>query len=248
MHADWYLVQVTADLRKHEPRNVGVVLQAGGSWHFHFRGVEANGSLNGHLLRGLGVSKDTYKSWVDYFVRKARAGQWDEAMTLPERLPSNFTIVPGGTILDVVGDPRFAMNRLFSELVSMPEKAPHAPVDLARKLLAETQVEAKEHIRILGKWDSDGPEIEVPFDFGLGFENRITMEALSPNPTSVSYLRLRLDAIHRTGHTPNVIAMMPFARADQDIIGNLLRPIEKHVSVLDLDSSKASEDLRQMIS
>lgn len=248
MHADWYLVQLTADLRKHEPRNIGVVLNVGDTWILRFRSVDRSGNINGRQLRALDISKETYKSWVEYFTRKARSGEWAEALSLPKRRPSNFGAIHGGTIIEMEGDPRFLADRLFAELVAQPEKSAQAPLDLARRLLIEAQVDVHERIVLPGRWDTDGPEVGIPFDFGLGDTSRVTLEALSPTPVNISHLRARIDAIERVGQSPKIIAMLPLNRADDGLIEDLLRPVEKHALVLNLDDSNASYELRTLIS
>lgn len=248
MHADWYLIQLTADLRRHEPRNIGVVLNIGDAWILRFRGVDGNGNLNGRLLRGLGVSKSTYQSWIEYYSRKAHTGRWSEALSIPERRPSNFSAIHAGTILETAGDPRFLANRLFSEMVTLPEKAVQAPFDLARHIFSEAQVDVHERIELPGRWELDTPEVPIPFDFGVGIDNRVTLEALSPTPMAISHLRTRIDAIERVGKAPRIIAMLPFSRADNEALDDLLRPVEKHAAVLNLDATNAASELRDMVS
>ncbi|GGL83162.1 hypothetical protein [Glutamicibacter protophormiae] len=248
MHADWYLVQITADLRRHEPRNIGVVLNVGEQWILRFRGVDRSGKINGRLLRGIGVSKSTYQSWIEYFARKAHTGRWSEALSIPEKRPSNFSAIHGGTIMEIAGEPRFLADRLFSEMVTLPEKPIQAPLDLARHVLAEAQIEVHERILLPGRWDLDTPEVPIPFDFGLGEDHRVTLEALSPNPLAISYLRTRIDAVERVGKAPRIIAMLPLNRADRDLLDDLLRPVEQHAGILDLDASNAANELQAMVS
>ena len=248
MHADWYLIQLTADLRRHEPRNIGVVLNVGEAWILRFRGVESNGKINGRHLRGIGISKTTYQSWVEYFTRKAKTGRWNEALSIPEKRPSNFSAIHAGTIVETEGDPRFLADRLFSEMVTVPEKPVQAPLDLARHVFAEAQIEVHERILLPGRWEIDTPEVPIPFDFGLGSDNRITLEALSPTPMAISHLRTRIDAIERVGSTTEIIAMLPMNRVDNDMVDDLLRPVEKHANVLNLDASNAATELRAMVS
>ncbi|WP_434922907.1 hypothetical protein ACR9WD_05820 [Glutamicibacter sp. PAEs-4] len=248
MQADWFLVQLTADLRRHEPRNIGVVVNCGSTWQLRFRGMDANGNLNGHHLRSLGVSKSTYESWVGYFSRKAHAGQWEDVLSLPRKRPSNFSVIPAGTILEVEGDPRFLADRLFGEMVSVPDRHPQAPFDLAKRLFADAHVEVHERIHLPGRWYANTPEVNIPFDFGLGTESRVTLEALSPNELAISHLRTRMDAIDRMGVSTRIIALLPLSRAEESHIDDLLRPVEKNAHVLDLDASDAPENLLQMIS
>lgn len=248
MQADWFLVQLTSDLRRHEPRNIGVVLNVGSTWILRFRGVESNGNLNGRHLRGLGVAKSTYESWVNYFTRKAHAGEWDQALSLPRRRPSNFSAIHAGTILEVEGDPRFLADRLFGEMVTIPDRTPQAPFDLAKRLFADAQVDVHDRIHLPGRWYPSTPEVDIPFDFGLGSDNRIALDALSPNEMAISHLRTRMDAVERMGSAKKIIALLPLSRAEGTQVDDLLRPVERNALVVDLDSSDAVSDLLEMIS
>lgn len=248
MHAEWFLVQLTSDLRRHEPKNVGVVLHAGDSWYLRFRGVDRDGSVNGRLVRSLGVTKETYTSWVGYFHRKAYSGDWEQALTVSIRRPSNFGVVRGGTLLEAGGEWRFALDRLFSDLVSMPEKAAKTPIDLARHLLQRAEVKAVENICMPGRWDDDGEQVDIPFGFGVGRSRPVPLDALSPTPMAVASLKARMDAVARVGQAPKFIAFVPLGRIAGDEKDELLRPVERRAWIVDLDADDAREDLLAKLS
>lgn len=132
MPATWYLVQYTADLRRHEPRNIGLALTDGAHWYLHFRGVDDLGRVDARQIRGWGISRETYQSWVDYFHRKALQGAWEEALTLQQRKPSNFSVVSGGMLLAEESDWELEAKQLFSELVTTRPHRVTAPSPLSQ--------------------------------------------------------------------------------------------------------------------
>lgn len=248
MHAEWFLIQYTADLRKHEPRNVGIALTAGDEWHLRFRGEDHNGKIHGHQIRGLGLSKDIYASWVDYFRRKARSNQWQTAMTLQSRKPSNFSVVSGGIILEQQGRWEFEASKLFTELVPQPERSANSTLDLAHAVFRTAGIDPAENVILPGRWEPDGAQVDIEFNFGLGKQSLMPLEAVSPTVGSIMRFKAQIDAITRVATPKVIIAMMPLSRIDRDRHDELLRPVERSAHVLDLDRSDASEELLAVIS
>lgn len=109
MHVTWHLVQYTRDLRRHEPRNVGVLLRSTDQWLWRF--------LDVGQARKLVASVEVYQTWVDYYQRKLT----DAAMADIERGQAyrrgNYAVVPGGVILVEPDSYPDTLDGLFRDLV-----------------------------------------------------------------------------------------------------------------------------------
>ncbi len=65
--AEWLVARYMPDLRRREPKNVGVVLKMGGFCLTRFLGERSEGRIDGRRVQGLVNSVSNYKAWVDYW-------------------------------------------------------------------------------------------------------------------------------------------------------------------------------------
>jgi hypothetical protein len=109
MTVHWYLAKYERDLRRMEPRNVGVVLFYQGrqsSQFLHWRDAK----------RTLGAPPDSYKSWLHYW--RTRLGDGFTTPLLERRVGDNYYMTWGGELLAGNPMPEAAMlMKLFAELV-----------------------------------------------------------------------------------------------------------------------------------
>lgn len=249
MPATWYLVQYTADLRRHEPRNIGLALTDGAHWYLHFRGVDDLGRVDARQIRGWGISRETYQSWVDYFHRKALQGAWEEALTLQQRKPSNFSVVSGGMLLAEESDWELEAKQLFSELVTT---RPHrvtapSPLESARELFRRAEIHPEEDVFLPGRWREGGEQVGIPFKFQLTAAKTSTLEALPPKEKDIVSLKARLDAVGRVQGAPYFIALLPLSKISEKNWDQLLMPIEQTAHVVDMDAAEAPMQLRELV-
>ncbi len=131
-----YLVaKFIPDLRRLEPRNVGIVLWANGETSARFVGEREDGALDLRRVPGFITDKRAYEQWVKFwraelskptieFLRTSRALSKGSSRCLDALMstsPGNFYLSDGGTLLDQLDDIEEAMSFLFGELVDSKE-------------------------------------------------------------------------------------------------------------------------------
>lgn len=252
MPATWYLFQFTRDTRAHEPRNVGLALRVHSEdpqWYFYFRGINDHGSIDARQLTHLGMDKDVYTSWIDYYQRKAHDDDWDTALTLQHRRPSNFGVVTGGTLLEDHPDWEAEAFRLFLELVDQPKNRSESIVDSALRIFREASIEPRRNVTLEGRWTDDGGSIEIPFRFGVQNGTLRGIDAAPASLQDLSWMKQRMEAVARGNESRKTVAMVPVgSQPDQgESLEALLTALEKDGYVLDMDDERASSNLREMI-
>lgn len=106
-----YLVaKYVSDLQRMEPRNIGVVVWAGGgvSARFLAEKPESPGDIDGRSIPPFVASMGAYKQWVDFWRDELKRGftkgaGGDQIEYLKHSSKGNFCLVDGGVILDDVG-------------------------------------------------------------------------------------------------------------------------------------------------
>ncbi|GAB3847840.1 hypothetical protein [Nesterenkonia populi] len=249
MVATWYLFQYTADLRRHEPRNIGLAMDAPDRWHFHFRGIDMAGRVNGQQLRDLKLDKELYRQWAEYFQRKASEGAWEQALSLQSRRPTNFSVVKGGTILE--DSPAWEMTalNLFNELVDVP-KSNKTPLDMALEVIKQSGVTTERDVPLKGRWRAGGPQVDVRFKFAARRAGMLNlMDVSTPTFSSLTTLRARMDAVARVQTLPRLLALIPLGGAHEfdPSLDGLLQSIEADGGVVDIDQENAAEDLQERL-
>src|SRR5690625_3814162 len=99
--ARWYVDKCLPDLRRREPRNVGILLDIHGQWYSRYRAQDpVDGTIDGRKLpRGLSLKADAFRAWIEYFDRKAKSNEWEDVMNLPSSRPRRIYVEPGGAII-----------------------------------------------------------------------------------------------------------------------------------------------------
>ena len=108
MTARWYLVKYVRDMRRNEPRNIGVILEVDDKAYPRFE-------------ESIGPSERTnYAAWLNYWRHLLTQPDW--RATLANRRPgANYYIEPGGERLaGQISDPEAFADWLFDTLVLPP--------------------------------------------------------------------------------------------------------------------------------
>jgi hypothetical protein len=96
MRTEWVVAKYMPDLRRREPRNIGVVLRHGDQVLARVVGEKADGRIDGRILRGWGViSAENYRAWVAYW-RHALLTTSDVRELLQPRADQDFVLERGG--------------------------------------------------------------------------------------------------------------------------------------------------------
>lgn len=116
MNARWYIAKYMDDLRRREPKNVGVLLFTDRGVQARFRG-DTGDKIDGRLVRGTFGSLTNYKAWVAYW--KAVAAENKVADLLKRRAADNYFVELGGERVwgNESVEPQVFADQLFHELV-----------------------------------------------------------------------------------------------------------------------------------
>jgi hypothetical protein len=163
MNTRWVVAKYVSDLRRQEPRNVGVLLWTDEGCFSRFLGERLDGSLDGRRLRWAG-SGSTFKAWVAYWRTQVAEGA-DPDTLLARRGDDSYFLAQGGERL--VGSrglyPRELLDYLFGTLVEEePERVGPSVVDLAEEVLARTGIKERVHRDVRVELPTDA----VTFDYG----------------------------------------------------------------------------------
>lgn len=249
MRATWYLFQFTPDMRAHEPRNVGLALHAPDGWHFQFLAVDDRGEINAHQLRWVGLDKDVYASWISYYRRKALGDDWETALTLQHRRPSNFDVVTGGTLLEERPDWDEVAFTMFRQLVRQPRIRSEGIVEEALRIFQEANITPEREIFLPGRWDQSEPEVGIKFRFGVQNDIMHGIDVANTAAHELGYLKSRIDAVSRVGSAPRMIAMLPLGGATDldETVESLVHTIERNSHTLDIQDPDAPRNLVELL-
>lgn len=101
--ATYYIAQVTPDLLRKEPANVGVFVVKGGRIAARFIGEkEPGGAIDKRKIRKLHF-QDVYLQWVDYW-KRVLATSADPIPALRDANGDNYNVIPGGEVADTGTD------------------------------------------------------------------------------------------------------------------------------------------------
>jgi hypothetical protein len=122
MTTKWYIAKYLPDVRRGEPKNVGIVLYSQGRATARFIGQTDGDSIDGRSARWAG-SQENYKAWVHRWSHTASQVRTEEAFdAMRSTIPgSSYYLEKGGEYL-VAGshDASEVIQALFVELVDEP--------------------------------------------------------------------------------------------------------------------------------
>jgi hypothetical protein len=238
--ADWYLIQFTANMKRREPRNVGVALRSPQGWLARFFGVE-NGHVDGRRLRPLSVSADAYAAWVDHYTRHLNNDGWERV--LRDRKERNFAVVPGGTIYETRATWATELDRLYSELVdddtssrTLAER--ESSLEIASRVLRVANIAAERDVQV--EADFGERKTDVRWDFAhqngsLHLMNSLRLTGRNPAILTESfYARAKAVGAAR----PKLTKFVCFydGLENQTNVDRVLAPIEAVATTVDLSN------------
>ncbi len=120
---EWLVAKYMPDLRRREPRNVGIVAFVNGEVRLRFKGEQPDGSVES---RPAGINEpEAYRAWVDYWHHLAATTPTTEDW-FHRRGFDNYWLERGGRLLsDEEVDPSEFVNQLYAELVDSASHDDH---------------------------------------------------------------------------------------------------------------------------
>lgn len=188
--ARWYLCKYVPDVRRNEPRNVGVVLYVGGKAYPRFM-EERDRLPDGGRLRDLVGSVDNYRAWVESWTYLASHPN-GEQLLLRRRAGDAFFVEAGGERLagDDPEDPAGFADRLFKELVTERPEKPVAHERHVERILLKLRIRD----RIQEKWAlPQADDVVFDYKFDRDEDRVVLMERVSLGGAARSW-----DKVHST--------------------------------------------------
>lgn len=122
--AEWLVARYMPDLRRREPKNVGVMLKMGDLILSRFLGERSEGRIDGRRVNAFVNSVDNYKAWVSYWQSVAGGGSKNLLALADKRGDDSYFLEYGGERMfgSEHTDPNDMLDYLYSVLVEeMPE-------------------------------------------------------------------------------------------------------------------------------
>jgi hypothetical protein len=164
-----HAVKLMKDPIRREPVNVGVIASrpnpdGTSEVGYQFLGQRVDGTLNG---RQIGVPRDLYERWAEYFINKLTEGLRGDVVRLRAARPTSFYLDHVATLLDDE-DPAESARRMYPQLVTDKSSEVRNDFDVrVDELFAEAKIQPERNVSVPGLLD--GSEIDV--GFGYSYEN-----------------------------------------------------------------------------
>lgn len=257
--AEWHLIQFTHDLRRREPRNIGVAATDGTDWQLRLVGVDTHSAeIDGRGLKRFHLLKDDYAPWVRYFRSMVTEGRIEQIQRSLRRRPTEFRLVAGGRT--ELHTPLTAfIDTLFAEMVAR-DRGPAAEdrATILRNRVEEVLRSARIHpdaedAVVEGRWD-DQHDDQIRFDYSYTNGRLHLMDRLQLGRNSIEQSKVvardfnaRVRAVMEAGTASSFIAFYSGEVVDE--IGDaVLAPLWKVGHIVDVDRPKqAATDLRDYI-
>lgn len=247
MTATWYLVRHVPDLKRREPRNIGLLLNTPEGWFTRFMGEEPSGAINGRKLPHSTINTEVYKTWVDYFRRKAAQDDWDAVERLQRSRRGNYYAELGGHVAHADVAWPIMLERLYAELVD-DEAARRKParestldylthgVDL---VMDAAGLVPQREVQVLAKFETGTTTVPFRYSFVNGQQHLMDVVHHHSKPDQAAAdareLRARVDAAMRAGAATSFIAFYASSLLADDLTEDILRPVEKVSNTIDID-------------
>ncbi len=198
--AMWMLVKYQPDVRRGEPRNVGVIVSFDGDVQTRFLGETENGRIDGRTIGSVVESVDNYKSWVAYFKRAVSQGRFDSMVHRwqERRHESNFYLSEPGVMSVNDHTPDIA-SLLFAELVGPRITGPGASHTSEDELISTvfSRLSVQPIVRPSLRVDAFGISTPISFDYGYQNGRFHLMDHLRLGSTHVSARKSAYDFVQR---------------------------------------------------
>lgn len=244
-----HTVKLVKDPIRREPQNVGVIAarpngDGTNEVASRFIGQKPDGTLSG---RPIGVPKDLYERWAEYFVSKLRAGLVQDIDRLMAARPTSFYLDHVVTLFDE-NDPDATVARMYHDLITERPQDARSEFDAQiESLLSRAAIVPQRDVSVRG--DLLGDEIDV--NFGYAFENGQLhlMDKVVASPKVQSARKNANDFAWRAhvvseAHTASsFVAFVDLSDAPGTYIDNELRPVFKIAHVADVSRPDESLDM-----
>ena len=250
--AVWFVIKFMSDLRRREPRNVGIALQTSEGLYLRFFGELPDGRIDGRRLRVLGAPADVYRSWVEYLQRKAWAGEWADVLDVKGRRPRPFFVETGGRLLGEVDDPRRALDDLYDEYVSLDSGSDRVEDSLkraVRELFQELSITPEQNVSVRARWDDAHALTEVPFHLRYVNGQPHLMQRVRLNSgnaeSGAREIWARMVAARKAGSAHSFVAFYSSSECDDsERLDAVLAPLEAAAHTVNVDDGP--EALKQL--
>ncbi|MEO6503409.1 MAG: hypothetical protein ABIQ09_16050 [Jatrophihabitantaceae bacterium] len=201
--ATWAVIKYQPDVRRGEPRNVGIMVSVGQDVQLEFLGEVGNGRIDGRSVTSTVGSVDNYKRWVAYFRRAASQGRFEAVVERwqERRTESNFYVGEPGSIelgnrtlpdvtASLFGD--LVGPRIDVEAVSPEHQAEDALLrQVFERLNVQPVPQPKRNIT------AEGVEMPIIFDFGYRNGQLHLMDHLRMGSSNVTTRKAAFDFTQR---------------------------------------------------
>jgi hypothetical protein len=255
MSTEWLVAKYMPDLKRREPRNVGVMLRVGHRTLSRFAGERAGGGIDGRFLRGRVADVDTYRAWVNFWRHAVEdAGSLREVMQPTG--DENYAVEYGGERL-LGSDAREAedmLDYLYATLVEeLPEKEALSVAQLSENVLGRLDIADKVE---------RGYRLNIPHErftdrvrFDYRYVNRrphlmqqVSLTLSDERSWDVAHAAAwSFEKAHGAEVDTSLIALVKQRQADDDLERQLLL-LEEQAAVVDVgETERATENLRELL-
>lgn len=257
MNVDWDIIRYLPDIKRGEPRNVGVALILDDTVSIRFFGEQVPGRVDGRSVRTRINELQNYKDWIAYFRRKALSGQWEDVKRSRLRRPDYpYYVDRGGVIFDVSPDNvDMELDALFQEVVADPtresrgysidEERSDSLTEQVDRILQNIPAEFSRNVAVPGEF-SGGPRGGAPIQedirFKFGYQNgrMHLLDNVSSTANAYSFFA-RAEAAYRLNSNLNFLAFYrsdKFGRHEAE-----LDVIERYANTVNVEDEQAAVNL-----
>ncbi|MGI9016889.1 MAG: hypothetical protein ACR2HR_07275 [Euzebya sp.] len=185
MRPTWLVAKYMSDLRRREPRNVGVLLFTEEGVLNRFVGARADGTIDGRRTGLSGPHLDNFKAWVAFWRHAGTSTDDPRTLLATPTGDGNYLLEFGGEQLSGTVDPSALLDELFEMLVM------------------DDQPEGPESVRVA----AERAIVQ------LGLTDRIQRDATVQRPVGDTLDVLRFDYRYDNGQ-PHFLEAVSFGRGD----------------------------------
>ena len=251
MGYQWLVAKYMEDLRRREPRNVGVVLFVEGQVHQRFVGQREDGSIDGRRAK-FPSSLATYKAWVDYWLRTLDESGEDslDRGLLEQSTDQNYFLEIGGrTMADRSdADPTTLLDELYRQLVEEPPQPDETqPVGtIAKRLFAQLGIanDVKQNVEVKTTIRDKVDVVTFDYEYINGARHLMRNVRFTPTWTQLHAAVWSFEAAHKADSASQFVA---FARPEEATDERQFELLERFAHVVDVDAESAAENLGEVL-
>lgn len=259
MSVRWLVAKYVQDLRRDEPRNVGLILQAGNEVHARFRGEGEGGRVDDRTLRSLSLgSLDNYKAWIEHW-RSELEHLHDEpglSALVANHPDSNYRLVFGGELVaGEVNDVGSFFESLYESLV-VPRDSPAEDessdlVAAAGDLLASVGVEAAEDFVIEARGDRHLDRLRFHYAYFNGSSSLFRRVSLTSDSADtwerIHASQWTFQRVHDVDNWRQARTVALVRTGDHSDAENQLLALEQVAATVDVDAANAHDLLGELL-